>query len=84
MLAPRLYRVRMDDHQRQAHAERGAFALAGAGRLHRAAMHFDDVANDGQAQSQAAGLSRRARLRLTKPLEDIGKEVRAGCRCRCR
>src|SRR5688572_32296365 len=54
MLAPRLDRVGMDDHQREAHAERRTSSFTSAGRLDRAAVHFDDVANDCQTQSQAA------------------------------
>ena len=77
MLTARLHCLGMDDHQGQPHPKRRAFPFAGAGCLYRAAVHFDDVANDRQAQSQAARLAGRARLRLTKSLEDIGQEVRA-------
>ena len=66
----------MDDHQRQPHAERRALAFAGAGRVHRAAVHLDDVADDGEAQPETAGLSRRASVGLAKALEHMRQEIR--------
>ena len=42
---------------------------------HGAAVHLDDVADDRQPEPEAAGLARRAGLRLAEPLEHVGQEV---------
>ena len=76
MFAPHFYCVRVDNHERQPYAEGGAFALAGARCFHGAAVHLDNMSNNGQAQSEAARLSRCPCLGLTKPLEYVGKKVR--------
>ena len=75
VFAPLLDELRVHGHQRQPNAERRALVFAGARRLHRPAVHLDDVANDGQAESEAAGLSCRARLGLAETLEHVLQEV---------
>ena len=58
MLAPRLQRVRAARSSAAADAKGGPLPLAGAGGLHRAAVHLDDVADDGEAEAKSAGLAR--------------------------
>ena len=60
MLARRVERLRLHDHQRQPDAERRARVLAGARGVHGAAVHLDEVADDRQAEPEPAGLPRRA------------------------
>ena len=65
----------MHDHQRQPDAERRSGVLAGARGVHGAAVHLDQVADDRQAQPEAAGLPRRAGVGLPEALEHVGQEV---------
>ena len=74
----------MHDHQRQPDAEGGAFPFAGAGGLDGAAVHFDDVPHDREAEAETAGFSRRPAVRLAKTFEDVGQEIRPDARRRCR
>ena len=49
-------------------------ALALAGRLHRAVVHLDDVADDGEPEAEAALAPRAGAGALAEALEDVGQE----------
>ena len=53
-----------------------AQAAAVAVRLHGAAVHLDEVADQGQPQAQAAVGARRRAVRLAEPVEHVGQELR--------
>ncbi len=68
--------VVVHDHQRKADAECGSVSLAFARRMHGAAVHLDDVSDDGEAQSQSGSGPFEPRIRLTKALEHVRQELR--------
>src|SRR5207253_6070154 len=63
------------DPERQPHREGGAFTLARALRVHAAPVQLDDVADDREAEAQAAGPPRDRGLGLPEALEDVGEEA---------
>ena len=52
-----------------------ALALAGALRVHGAAVQLDEVAHDGEAEAEAAVRARAGAVRLAEALEDVGQEL---------
>ena len=56
----------------------------GALGTHAAAVQLDEMADDGEAEAEAAEAPPCAGVGLAEPLEDVGHELGDGCRCRCR
>src|SRR5207253_1335811 len=54
--------------------ERGALALALAGGGDGAAVQIDELAHDGEAQTEAALGARTRRITLPEPVEDVREE----------
>ena len=46
-----------------------------ARRVHRTAVHVDDVAHDREPQAEATGASRDAGIALPKAFEDVWQEL---------
>ncbi len=68
---------------RQAHGEAGAKARAVAAGGDRAAVRFDDAADEREAEAEPARCARAARI-LTKRLEEVRQHGRRDSRARCR
>src|SRR5580765_4933730 len=69
-------RILSDGPNRQLHDERGTLSLASAGSRNGPAMQFNQLAGDGQSQSETTVLS-GPRLRLRKSFEDVRQKVRS-------
>ena len=67
---------RMDDHQRNLHAKRGALVDSAARRIDRAAVHLDELPGYRQPQAEPAAFTGDAGVRLAEPLEHMRKEFR--------
>ena len=65
----------MDDGDRQRHGEGRALALAGALGPDAAAVHLDELLDDGEPQAQAAVPPRRAGVGLAEAVEDVREEL---------
>src|SRR5688572_5431732 len=77
MLALALLPRRLHDHHRQPHGERRALPFALTLGEHRAAVHLDDVTDDGEAKAKPAGLARRAGVALAETFEHERQEILA-------
>ena len=64
----------MNNHHGQAHVEGRSLALAIARGMHGASVHFDDVPHDRQSDTQSGGLTRGARVGLSKTVKDMRQE----------
>src|SRR5207302_4950392 len=72
----RLGTARLRVSHRKANADPCALPSPAALRVHRPAVHLDEMADDGEAQPQTAlGAARRA-VRLPEAIEDVRQEVR--------
>src|SRR5262249_31541270 len=63
--------------QRQADREDGALSFARAVDADRAAGELDEVADDGEAQAEAAARADRAAVGSAEGFEDVRQELRA-------
>ena len=76
VLGPGLLRqLGVDDGDGQDHDEGRALALAGALHAHRAAVHLDEVLDDGQAEPESPAAPCRRAVGRAEPVEDVGQEV---------
>ena len=60
---------------RQRNGKAGASPFPGTEHDHRAAVQFDQMADDGQTQSQAGVTASRRGVGLPKSFEDMGQKL---------